>query len=155
MNLRKFSLSVLASSIVGTAMSCCYAQSPASAAKSDAAARGACNYACLIGFTNRYMDALVHKDPSRIPLAPDVRFTENDVEMPVGEEGIWGTISAVSANAMTVADTRTANAAWFGTVEEHGEPAYYAMRLRIRSGMITEVETVVERSEERRVGKEC
>ena len=44
---------------------------------------------------------------------------------------------------MTVADTRTGNAAWFGTVEEHGEPAYYAMRLRIRGGMITEVETVV------------
>ncbi len=46
---------------------------------------------------------------------------------------------------MTAADTRTGNAAWFGTVEEHGEPAYYAMRLRIRSGMITEVETVIER----------
>ncbi len=101
--------------------------------------------ACLIGFTNRYMDALAHKDPSRIPLAPDVRFTENDVQMPIGEEGIWGTISTVSPNAMTAADMRTGNAAWFGTVEEHGEPAYYAMRLRIRGGMITEVETVIER----------
>lgn len=140
---RKLSLSVLISSILG--MACGYAQSPPSAARSDAAGHGACNYACLIGFTNRYMDALVHKDPSRIPLAPDVRFTENDVQMPIGEEGIWGTISAVSANALTLADTRTGNAAWFGTVEEHGEPAYYAMRLRIRDGMITEVETVVER----------
>ena len=71
LNPRNFSLSLLVSSIVGMAMSCCYAQSPASAAKSDAAGHGACNYACLVGFTNRYMDALVHKDPSRIPLAPD------------------------------------------------------------------------------------
>ena len=48
-----------------------------------------CNYDCLIGFTHRYMDALVHEDPSRIPLAADVKFTENDVLMPIGE-GIWG-----------------------------------------------------------------
>ena len=123
LNPRNLSLSVLASSIIDTAMSCCYAQSRASAAKSDGAGHGACNYACLIGFTSRCMDTLVHRDPSRIPLAPDVRFTENVVQMPFGEEGIWGTNSTVSPNAMTFADTRTGNAAWFGTVEEHGEPA--------------------------------
>ena len=145
LNLSKFSLGVLAASIVGMAASSRYAQSAAAVAKSDTTGRGACDYACLIAFTHRYMDALVHKDPSRIPLAPDVRFTENDVQMPIGEEGVWGTITAASPDALTAADTRTANAAWFGTIEEHGEPAYYAMRLRIRGGMITEVETVIER----------
>jgi hypothetical protein len=145
MKTAKLRLSVLMASIACMAMFCCYAQPAASAAKPEAATHGGCDYACLIAFTHRYMDALVHKDVSRIPLAPDVRFTENDVQMPIGEEGIWGTITAVSPNSMTAADTRTANAAWFGTVEEHGEPAYYAMRLRIRDGMITEVETVIER----------
>ena len=63
----------------------------------------------------------------------NVRFTENDVEMPIGDDGMWGTISTVAPTGMTVADTTTGNAAWFGTVEEHGEPAYYAMRLRSRT----------------------
>lgn len=120
------------------------AQSSPSSGGHDSAARGGCDYDCLIGFTHRYMDALVHKDPSRIPLAPDVKFTENDVEMPIGE-GIWATISSVAPKALTAADTHTGNAAWMGTVEEHGDPAYYAMRLKIRNGQITEVETVVER----------
>jgi hypothetical protein len=145
MKTSRFRLRVLVSAMAGLVLLICYPQQRASAAKPDAASHGPCDYACLIGFTHRYMDALVHKDVARIPLAPDVRFTENNVEMPVGEEGIWGTISAVSPNAMTAADTRTGNAAWFGTVEEHGEPAYYAMRLRIRDGLITEIETVIER----------
>jgi hypothetical protein len=145
MNTGNFRRSVLTWSFAGMALFCWSAQPQAAAAKPDATAHSTCDYACLIAFTHRYMDALVHKDVSRIPLAADVRFTENDVQMPIGEEGIWGTISAVSPNAMTAADTRTGNAAWFGTVEEHGEPAYYAMRLRIRDGMIAEVETVIER----------
>ena len=109
-----------------------------------AGAPQACDHDCLVGFTHRYMDALVHKDPGRAPLASDVKFTENDVVMPIGE-GIWATISSVAPNALTVADTQTGNAAWLGTVEEHGDPSYYAMRLKIRDGLITEVETVVQR----------
>jgi hypothetical protein len=138
-------LSVITWSIVGVALPCWGAPPQSAAARPEASAHSSCDHACLVAFTNRYMDALVHKDVSRIPLAPDVRFTENDVQMPIGEEGIWGTITAVSPNAMTAADIHTANAVWFGTVEEHGEPAYYAMRLKVRDGMIAEVETVIER----------
>ncbi len=60
--------------------------------------------------------------------------------MPIGE-GIWATVSSVAPNALTVADTQTGNAAWFGTVEEHGDPSYYAMRLKIRDGRITGAST--------------
>jgi len=104
-----------------------------------------CNRACLLGFVHSYMDALVHKDPSRAHFAKDVRFTENDVEMPLGRDGLWGSISGVAPTGLEVADTTTGNAAWFGTVEEHGEPAYYAMRIKVRDGQIAEVETVVDR----------
>ena len=44
----------------------------------------ACDRNCLIGFLDSYMDALAHKDPGRARLASHVRFTENDVELPVG-----------------------------------------------------------------------
>lgn len=103
-----------------------------------------CDHECLIGFLHRYMDALVHKDPARAPFAKDVTFTENDVVMPIGE-GLWGTISAAADTGLEVADPATGEAAWFGLVREHGEPAYYAMRLRVQDGAIAEVETVVHR----------
>jgi hypothetical protein len=104
-----------------------------------------CNHACLIGFVHSYLDALSHKDPARAHFAKSVRFTENDVEMPLGNDGLWGSISAVASTGLEVADPTTGNAAWFGTVEEYGEPAYYAMRLKVQDGQIVEVETVVDR----------
>ncbi len=106
---------------------------------------GDCNHACLIGFLDSYMDALVHKDPGRAHFASHVRFTENDVELPVGS-GLWGSVSSVAKTGLEVADTQTGNAAWFGTVEENGAPAYYAMRLKVEEGRIVEVETVVDRN---------
>ncbi len=104
-----------------------------------------CNRACLLGFVHAYMDALVHKDRARAHFSKDVRFTENDVEMPLGRDGLWGSVSGAAPTGLEVADTTTGNAAWFGTVEEHGEPAYYAMRIKVRDGEIAEVETVVQR----------
>ncbi len=103
-----------------------------------------CDEECLFGFARRYMDGLVHHDPARVPFGRTVRFTENDVEMPIGE-GLWGTISGAAANPLLAADPETGNVAWLGVVYEHGEPAYYAMRLGVRDGRITEIETVVHR----------
>lgn len=104
-----------------------------------------CDRDCLIGFARRYVDALEHRDPTRVPLARNVRFTENNVEMPIGNDGLWGTVNAVWEEALEVADIETGNAAWFGIVEEHGNPAYLAMRIKVADGEITEVETVVNR----------
>lgn len=103
-----------------------------------------CDRACLIGFLHSYLDALVHKDPGRAQFAKSVRFTENDVELPLGD-GLWNTISAVAPTGLEVADVQTGNAAWFGTVDEYGVPAYYAMRLKVVDRRIVEVETIVDR----------
>jgi hypothetical protein len=103
-----------------------------------------CRRACLIGFARRYMDALVHHDPSRVPFAKGVRFTENDVALATGQ-GLWDSISSASSKATLAADPDTGNVVWLGTVAENGAPAYYAMRLKVREGRITQVETVVER----------
>jgi hypothetical protein len=104
----------------------------------------ACDRACLIADLHRYMDALVHKDPARAPIAKDVMFTENDVAIPIGE-GLWGSISDVSETGLELADPQTGQAAWFGLVREHGQPAYYAMRIRVENGQIVDVETIVDR----------
>ena len=104
-----------------------------------------CDRACLLHIASLYIDALVHHDRSRASFAPAVRFTENDVLLPLGTEGLWATISEASSNALTAADTETGNVAWFGTVKEYGVPAYYAVRLKIRERAITEIESVIQR----------
>ena len=104
-----------------------------------------CDRACLLHIASLYIDALVHRDRSRAPFAPAVRFTENDVLLPLGTEGLWATISEASSNGLTAADTETGNVAWFGTVKEYGVPAYYAVRLEVRAGLITEIESVIQR----------
>ncbi len=103
-----------------------------------------CNRTCLIGVLHSYLDALGHKDRGLAPFARDVRYTENDVEMPLGE-GLWGSIGGISATGLEVADPSTGNAAWFGTVQEHGDGAFLAMRLKVVDGRISEVESVVQR----------
>ena len=117
------------------------AQAPGQA---SAYAAVACDRACLVGHLHAYMDALTHKDPARAGLARDVLFTENDVAMPIGK-GLWGTISGAASEGLEAADPSTGQAAWFGVVQEHGSPAYYAMRLRVKDGRIADVETVVHR----------
>ncbi|MDT8399857.1 MAG: hypothetical protein RQ899_14720 [Pseudomonadales bacterium] len=104
-----------------------------------------CAYDCLIDHLRRYVDALDHKDASRLPLSARLRFTENNVEMPLGNDGLWASISKVRPDALEVADVETGNAAWFGIVEEHGNPAYLALRLKVEGRQITEIETVVNR----------
>ncbi len=103
-----------------------------------------CNRTCLIGMLHSYLDALSHKDPGLAPFARDARYTENDVEMPLSE-GLWGSNGGVSATGLEVADAATGNAAWFGTVQEHGAGAFLALRLKVADGRITEAEAIVQR----------
>ncbi len=53
-----------------------------------------CDRACLVGAADAYLAALAAHDPSRAPLAPAVKFTEQAKVLPVGE-GLWK--SAVEA----------------------------------------------------------
>ena len=105
-----------------------------------------CDYPCLIGFVRGYMSALAKRDPSAAHLAKHVRFTENNVEMPLGNDGLWATVTAVAPSGLEAADALSGEGAWIGTVEEHGLPVYYGMRLRVQDREITEVETVAVRT---------
>ncbi|MCW2365721.1 hypothetical protein M2341_001168 [Sphingobium sp. B7D2B] len=103
-----------------------------------------CNRDCLIGYARDYMAALAKKDPSSLKLAADVQFTENNVVIPIGK-GLWRSISKVAPTGLEAADPLTGQVAWFGVVWEHGEPAYYAMRMRVQNDKIDQIETVVHR----------
>ena len=62
------------------------------AASPAAAQSAACDRACLTGMADAYFAALGARDPSRAPMAPTVRFTEQTQALKVGE-GLWKTAS--------------------------------------------------------------
>lgn len=47
-----------------------------------------CDRACLLGLADTYIAALAAHDPSKAPLAPNARFTEQAKMIPVGD-GLW------------------------------------------------------------------
>jgi hypothetical protein len=108
---------------------------------------GPCDRACLSRLAGRYMDALVTRAPAGLPWAETVRYTENSVPMMIGD-GLWGSISG-HGTGLIVADAATGNVAWLGRVDDHGQPAFYAMRLKIVGRRIAEVEAVARRKEGR------
>lgn len=114
----------------------------AAPARSDATG---CDRACLRGIITQYLAALVVHDPSRLPVAKNVRFTEDSVEKHLGE-GLWQTADALRPFRQDVLDVRQAIAGTHAIVEEHGAPVMLVLRLKIVSGTITEVETMVVRN---------
>jgi len=104
-----------------------------------------CDSACLKGLADAYVDALVARTPEKLPWAPVVAYSENRVPMAVGD-GTWGTVTARSKTALEVADPKTGLIAWIGEVEEHGQPAFLAFRLKAVGGKIAGVEATIRRS---------
>src|SRR3954470_23603944 len=101
----------------------------------------------LVGFVDRYLDALAANDPSRLPAADGVRFTENAVELPLGK-GLWATATGVpDFHYAYVEDEELGQIGWFGVVEESGRPAVVYLRLKVENGAISEIETIVRREQ--------
>jgi hypothetical protein len=103
----------------------------------------ACDESCLGNVARQYLEALVAQDPSPLPWADRVGHTENDVGLQIGE-GLWGTATGIG-DGFTVADPDTGNVVWLGIIEEHGQPAYIAIRLAVDGREISEVEIVAGR----------
>lgn len=103
--------------------------------------------ATLYAHADAYLDALVKRDPSRLPWADRVVFTENNVQLAIGD-GTWNTADGRRGYDLKMADRATGQVAWFGVIEEHGIPAIMALRLRIERGRIAEAEAIVTRKVE-------
>jgi hypothetical protein len=108
-------------------------------------AAAACDRECLDGFAEQYLKALVAKDVASLPLARDVKFTENLVPLQIGKEGLWRTITGRGNFDIFVADVKTGDATWTGVVKEMDKPVFMSLRLRIVDRRITEAETIVGR----------
>ena len=105
-----------------------------------------CDQACLESFADRYIDSMVKHDPSSIPLAEDVKFTENGVELKMGD-ALWATASANTDYHIYVTDPETGQVGYSGIVEENGTPVLISFRLKISNGKISEIEQIVGRDQ--------
>jgi hypothetical protein len=110
----------------------------------SAAPPQACNEVCLLKIASQYMDALTANDPSGIPLAVNVRSTENGVDTPL-TKGIWTTATAWTYRH-TFVDPVSGQIGAFGTVRESADSdAMLAIRLKVVDLKITESELLVTR----------
>jgi hypothetical protein len=114
------------------------------AAAQQAGAARACDRACLIDLGEQYLKALVAHDPSRAPISPQARYTENGVEL-LMPDGLWRIASGVGSYRLHVADPQNGALGFFATMEENGAPIILATRLKVRDRMITEIETTISR----------
>ncbi len=128
-----------------------------------------CSRDALRGLVDQYFAALAAHDPSGLPLAPNVRSTENGVEVAVGK-GLWQTAgkallrrvlvdtqrcgthaSAVLEEPFGSAAVGQANA-FSGTkplpAEGTVRPILFGVRLRVENGRISEIESIIARERE-------
>jgi hypothetical protein len=107
---------------------------------------GRCDRECLIGVANQYIDALAAKDSGRAGLAPNVRYSENGQRLRVGD-GLWNSVSGKGTYQLQVADAVAGQVLTIQTMRENGTPITLATRLKVAGRRITEVETLVSRSD--------
>jgi len=106
----------------------------------------ACGRDCLDGYVDRYLDAMQAHDPSLELFTRDVRFTENGIRLPFGNEGLWHDMTGKGHYRFYVPDVETQQVAFIGTVRANGKTdsdgtlVALALRLRIAGGRIADVE---------------
>ena len=110
----------------------------------SAAAAGACDRACLTGLITTYVDALVAQDHSRLPLAENVRVTEDSRAIQLGE-GLWKTVTGKGTFRHDYLDTSRQVAASHVVVLEGQTQALLSVLLHVKDSRIAGIETLVQR----------
>ncbi len=137
------------------------------AAKAQAVQSG-CTREALKGITDKYFAALEARDPSRLPLASNVKFTENGVEIAVAK-GFWQT-AGKALLIRTLIDTVKCGTYTNAVMEERFDskavgspmnypgikppslpaegtirPILFGVRLKVENRKVSEIETIVAR----------
>jgi hypothetical protein len=111
-----------------------------------------CNRACLEGFVDRYLEAVISNQPTAVPLSPAVRFTEDGQQLVIGD-GLWNTMRAKGPYRLFVTDVPAGQVTFLGSIEEdhrdpaQGTPALLALRLKVKDLQINQIEQIVVRDE--------
>ena len=104
-----------------------------------------CDRTCLGDFITQYLNAMMKHDPELLRTSSRVRFTEDTVEMKLGD-GLWKNISGLRPYRQDFIDVREGIVGTHTVVEENGMPVLLALRLKVFGLAISEVETMVVRN---------
>ena len=143
---RQFRLTIKVGILLIGAIACLPGRTQASPRSPQGASMGPCNRACLEGFVDQYLDALVAHDSSRLPLAKLAKFTENGQQLEPGD-GFWRTATARGAYKFYIDDPDAGQVGFLGTMQEAGQPVIIALRLKIENRKISESEIIVARGQ--------
>ncbi|MFC1839387.1 hypothetical protein ACFL1N_07400 [Thermodesulfobacteriota bacterium] len=118
-----------------------------------------CDRGCLENYIDKYLEAMADNNPSLDLFTRNCKFTENGVQLPLGGEGLWYSMSGRGGYNFYIPDIETRQIAYIGTVKEgsnfspDGKPeneniVAVAIRLKIDDNdKISEAEQLVMRPE--------
>lgn len=111
---------------------------------SGGGSNSACTRELLDGLLDDYFAALSAGDPSSLPLAATVKFTENAEETTIGSTAFWMN-AGDTKYSQRLLDTTTCSAAAQAVVPENGTDLPIGIRIKVDAGQLTEIETIVVR----------
>jgi hypothetical protein len=126
------------------ALLCVFASGSLGRANAAPAKASDCDRACLHGFVDQYMAAVAAHDPSKLPHSANARYTENNVEMKLGE-GLWQTSDGWGSYKVYTDDPEAGQVGFLGVANEDSHLSCFAARLKVVDNKVTEVEVIVAR----------
>ena len=108
------------------------------------ASAAGCDRACLSGLITQYVDALVAQDSSKLPLAKEVRFTEDAKNLTLGE-GLWKEKVTKGTFRQDYLDVAKQVAAAHIQLRQGDNNVLLCLLLHVTDGKIAGVETLIER----------
>ncbi|HKV05281.1 MAG TPA: hypothetical protein VJO53_09270 [Candidatus Acidoferrales bacterium] len=124
---------------IAAAMSAAMAPLVMAEAPKAAAPKPACDRGCLEGIAGKYLDAMVAHDPSKAPLAPDVKYAQDNVPLKIGQ-ALWATANARGKYVHYFADPEQGDVGLIGVLYEEDVAGILILRLKVQNGLITEAE---------------
>jgi hypothetical protein len=103
-----------------------------------------CTRDLLKSTIDMYFTALAAHDPKTLPLADNVKFTENGMMQMIGTAGLWKTAGMVKYEHSAL-DTESCNSVSESVVPDGSMDIPLGLRIKLASGRITEIETIAVR----------
>jgi hypothetical protein len=100
-----------------------------------------CDRACLAGLVTTYVDAMIAHRPDALPLAANVRFTEDMKDQTIGE-GVWKDVTRAGSFRQDYLDVRKQIAASHVELYAGDRQVLYSLILHTKDQRITGIETL-------------
>jgi hypothetical protein len=134
-------LALMASGAASAAPAAAPASKPAAPAAAPKAE--ACNRGCLVSIMEKWLAALPAHSAKGLPIAPNIRFTEQAAAIPVGDGLFVSATEAPTSFKIIAADPTSGQVGALAVMKQWDKPVMLSARLKVVNGRITEAEHVI------------